>query len=52
MNIKGGIMERKTLFMSTKIWARLQVIAEDKGATISDLIRRAVAEFLERMEGK
>lgn len=43
-------MIRKSLFLSDGVVARLQVIIDRDGVTLSDLIRRAVAEFLAREE--
>jgi predicted DNA-binding protein len=43
-------MKRTAIFLSEDQIARLKAIA--KGRTISELIRQAIEEFLERMEKK
>jgi len=43
-------MEKKTLFIASSIWERLRVVARRDGTSISDLVRRALVEFLSRTE--
>jgi macrodomain Ter protein organizer (MatP/YcbG family) len=43
-------MEKKTLFIAHSIWERLRVVARRDGTSISDLVRRALVEFLSRAE--
>ncbi len=43
-------MTRKTVWMAKNVVARLDVICKRDGLKFSDLIRRAVIEFLKREE--
>lgn len=43
-------MIRKSVFVSEKILEKLQAICDKDGVTFSDLVRRSIAEFLDRQE--
>jgi predicted transcriptional regulator len=45
-------MTRRNLFINDSIWQRLVELAEKSGASVSELIRRAIIEFLRREEGE
>ena len=43
-------MRRRTMFISDAIWERVEKLAVVKGSGVSDLVRRAIVELLERLE--
>lgn len=43
-------MHRKNMYIAPEIWERLEKLAKRDGLTVSDLIRRAVVEFLKKEE--
>lgn len=45
-------MTRRTFFIADDIWKRLEIIALRDGLRISDLVRRAIAEWLRKEEKK
>jgi predicted transcriptional regulator len=45
-------MTRRTIFINDSTWTRLLALADSTGYRVSELVRRALIEFLERMEKK
>jgi len=43
-------MTRRVVFIKDKIWDRLKILAERDGLHVSELIRRAIVEFLKKEE--
>lgn len=43
-------MTKKTFFMDGAVWKRLLAIAKRDGTGVSELIRRAIIEFLRKEE--
>ena len=43
-------MKRKTLFIQPAMWERLEKLSARDGVSVSDLVRRAIVEFLRKEE--
>lgn len=43
-------MTKRTLYLTDEIWERLHKLAKRDGMRVAEMIRRALIEFLERME--
>jgi len=43
-------MTRRNIFIADGIWSRLRSLAERDGTKVSELVRRAIIEFLKREE--
>ena len=39
---------RRTIFVSDNHWSTLDKMAEDRGLTVSDIVREAIAEYLKK----
>lgn len=50
--MKRPLMSRRNFFIHDKLWDRLAAIAEEHGINVSEMLRRAVVEFIEREEKK
>ena len=51
MDVYNICMTRRNVYIADAIWERLRAVAESKGMKISELIRRAIIEFLEKEGG-
>jgi predicted DNA-binding protein len=41
-------MKKKTLWLPVELWDHLQRLSDKTGAPISELVRRAIAEYLKK----
>lgn len=41
-------MVRKNFYIASEIWARLEKYGKERGMKVSEILRRAVSEFLEK----
>jgi macrodomain Ter protein organizer (MatP/YcbG family) len=45
-------MVRKNIYVKQWVWDRLAAVAKEQGCNVSELIRRAIVEFLKKEESK
>jgi len=45
------VMIKRSMFIADALWERLRKVAERDGCGISELVRRAIVEWLGRNEG-